>query len=100
VQGGKVVFEDKMLCMPVSVRHLKDHILKGEVVIENNRLTTICASNAILDSDAQKNEWFNKRRSRGRIDGMATITMAVGSATGEMDTDGDGIEISDDYEVC
>lgn len=99
-QGGKVVFEDKMLCMPVSVRHLKDDILKGDVLIENNRLTTICASNAVLDSDAQKNEWFNKRRSRGRIDGMVTIAMAVGSATGEMQSESDGISLDDDYEVC
>jgi phage terminase large subunit-like protein len=98
-QGGKVVFEDKMLCMPVSVRHLKDHILKGDVLIEDNRLTTICASNSVLDSDAQKNEWFNKRRSRGRIDGMVTITMAVGSATGEMESESGGISIPDDYEV-
>lgn len=98
-QGGKVVFEDKMLCMPVSVRHLKDHILKGDVLIENNRLTTICAANAVLDSDAQKNEWFNKRRSRGRIDGMVTIAMAVGSATGEMQSESDGISLDDDYEV-
>ncbi|EBA18390.1 hypothetical phage terminase large subunit [Roseobacter sp. SK209-2-6] len=99
-QGGKVVFEDKMLCMPVSVRHLEDHILKGNVLIDDNRLTTICASNSVLDTDAQKNKWFNKRRSRGRIDGMVTITMAVGSATGEMEATSTGISIPDDYEVC
>ena len=84
-QGGKVVFEDKRLCMPVSIRHLEDHVLNEKLVIERNRLTTICASNTIVNSDAQNNKWFDKRKSRGRIDGMVTIAMAVGSATGEME---------------
>jgi len=85
-QGKKVVFEGKMLCMPVSIRHLEDHILKGTIVIDRNRLTTICASNAVIDADAQKNKAFDKKRSRGRIDGMVTIAMAVGAATGEMES--------------
>lgn len=84
-QGGKVVFEDKMLCMPLSMRHLEDRILKGELVIDRNRLTTICASNAVVRSDAFKNKWFDKNKSRGRIDGMVTIAMAVGSAASQMD---------------
>lgn len=84
-QGGRVVFEDKMLCMPLSMRHLEDRILKGELVIDRNRMTTICASNAVVQSDAFKNKWFHKNRSRGRIDGMVTIAMAVGSAASQMD---------------
>ncbi|MCJ8138596.1 terminase large subunit [Falsirhodobacter halotolerans] len=84
-QGGKVVFEEKMLCMPLSMRHLEDKILKGELVIDRNRLTTICASNAVVQSDAFKNKYFHKNRSRGRIDGMVTIAMAVGSAASQMD---------------
>ena len=74
-----------MLCMPLSMRHLEDRILKGELVIDRNRLTTICASNAVVQSDAFKNKWFHKNRSRGRIDGMVTIAMAVGSAASQMD---------------
>lgn len=84
-QGTKVVFEEKMLCMPVSIRHLEDKILKGEITIERNRLTTICASNTVIVSDAQKNKAFDKKRSRGRIDGMVTIAMAAGSATAAME---------------
>ncbi|MEE4209347.1 MAG: terminase TerL endonuclease subunit [Parvularcula sp.] len=84
-QGKRVVFEGQMLCMPISIRHLEDHILKGTLIIERNRLTTICASNAVLDTDAQKNKAFDKNRSRGRIDGMVTIAMAVGSATSAME---------------
>ena len=55
-------------------------------MIDRNRLTTICASNAVIDADAQKNKAFDKKRSRGRIDGMVTIAMAVGAATGEMES--------------
>lgn len=84
-QGGKVVFEDKMLCMPLSIKHLQDRILKAELVIDRNRLTTICASNAVIQYDAFKNGYFHKNRSRGRIDGMVTIAMAVGSASSQMD---------------
>ncbi|QQM31724.1 terminase [Martelella lutilitoris] len=83
-QGSKVVFEEKMLCMPLSMRHLEDSILRNVVVIDRNRLTTICASNAVVQSDAFKNKWFDKRKSRGRIDGMVTIAMAVGSAASRM----------------
>jgi len=86
-QGKRVVFEEKMLCMPVSIRHLEDHILKGTLKIDAKRLTTICASNAVLDADAQKNKAFAKNRSRGRIDGMVTIAMAVGSATASMEAE-------------
>ena len=84
-QGKRVVFEDKMLCMPKSIERLEDRILNGTVVIDSNQLTTICASNAVIDADAQMNKMFDKKRSRGRIDGMVTIAMAVGSAVSEME---------------
>ncbi|WP_282026849.1 terminase large subunit [Limimaricola cinnabarinus] len=84
-QGGKVVFEERMLCMPHSMRHLEDAILKGALTIDRNRITTICASNAVVQSDAFKNKFFHKNKSRGRIDGMVTIAMAVGSAASNMD---------------
>ena len=40
-----------------------------------------CAANAFVEPDGLGNRMFNKKRSRGRIDGMVTITMAVGGAT-------------------
>jgi phage terminase large subunit-like protein len=83
-QGTRVVFEGKQLCMPVSIRHLEDHILKGTIRIDANRLTDVCASNTVIVSDAQKNKAFDKKKSRGRIDGMVTIAMSVGSAASEM----------------
>ncbi len=77
--------QDKFLYMPTSISQLEDHMLRGSVMIDDNRLTTICASNAVVDQDAMANKMFDKARSRGRIDGIVTIAMAVGSATTSME---------------
>lgn len=84
-QGPRVMFEGKQLCMPVSIRHFEDHILKGTITVDRSRLTDACASNAVIIADAQKNKFYDKNRSRGRIDGLVTIAMSVGSATSEME---------------
>jgi len=86
-QGPRVMIDRPQLCMPVSIRHLEDHILKGTITIDESRLTDICASNTVIVADAQKNKAFDKNRSRGRIDGMVTIAMAVGSASAGMESD-------------
>ena len=85
MQGRQVAFDGKRLCMPKSIIQLEDHMLNGTVRIDNNRLTDICAANAVARADGQANRWFDKDHSRGRIDGMVTICMAVGSATSAME---------------
>jgi phage terminase large subunit-like protein len=90
-QGLRVLFEGKQLCMPVSIRHLEDHILKDTITIDASRMTDICASNTVIQADAQKNKMFEKNKSRGRIDGMVTIAMAVGSATSEIEARGPSV---------
>lgn len=82
-QGKKVVFEDRQLCMPHSITRTEDRILEGpdKIVIDASPVTYSCAANAALDFDGQGNRAFDKVRSRGRIDGMVTTTMAVGAAT-------------------
>lgn len=80
-QGTRVVFEDKQLCMPRSIERLEDMVLEKRIVIDGSPVTYSCAANAHVVSDAQKNRAFDKRRSRGRIDGMVTIAMAAGAAT-------------------
>jgi phage terminase large subunit-like protein len=39
----------------------------------------------MVDSDGQENRCFDKKRSRGRIDGLVTNAMAVGSADAEFE---------------
>jgi len=79
-QGTRVIFEDRQLCMPRSVERLEDRILKGEIVVEASPVTYWCAGNALLIADGMKNRAFDKKRSRGRIDGIVTLAMGVGAA--------------------
>jgi phage terminase large subunit-like protein len=79
-QGTRVVFEDRQYCMPRSVERLEDRILERTIVIDNSPVTYSCAANAALIADGQKNRAFDKKRSRGRIDGLVTIAMGVGAA--------------------
>lgn len=78
-QGTRVMFEDKQLCMPRSVERLEDRVLTHGIVIDSSPVTYMCAANAALIADGQKNRAFDKKRSRGRIDGLVTIAMAVGA---------------------
>jgi hypothetical protein len=80
-QGKRIVFEDRQLCMPRSIERLEDAVLAGNITIDASPVTYACAANALVDSDGQGNRCFDKKRSRGRIDGLVTIAMAVGAAT-------------------
>ncbi len=80
-QGPRIVFEDRQLCMPHSITRTEDAILDQRIVIDDSPVTYSCAANAAIDADGQGNRAFNKKRSRGRIDGMVTTAMAVGAAT-------------------
>lgn len=78
-QGTRVVFVDRALCMPRSIERLEDGILDGSITIDANKVTTMCAANAAVVADAMNNRAFDKKRSRGRIDGMVSIAEAVGA---------------------
>jgi len=80
-QGTKIVFEDRQLCMPHSITRTEDAILDERIIIDSSPVTYSCAANAAIDADGQGNRAFNKKKSRGRIDGMVTTAMAVGAAT-------------------
>jgi phage terminase large subunit-like protein len=80
-QGKRVVFEDRQLCMPRSIERLEDAVLNGNITIDTSPVTYSCAANAQIDSDGQGNRAFDKKRSRGRIDGVVTLAMAAGAAT-------------------
>lgn len=87
--GDKDQSAEQFLYMPKSITQLEDTMLNDGIVIDENKLTTICASNTVVDADAMGNRMFDKNRSRGRIDGMVTIAMAVGSATAAMEASDD-----------
>jgi phage terminase large subunit-like protein len=80
-QGRAGLHSERQLWMPRSVQALEDLILADGITIEASGLTTWCSGNATLVSDGQGNRFFDKKRSRGRIDGMVALAMAVGAAT-------------------
>jgi phage terminase large subunit-like protein len=84
-QGTRIVFVERALCMPKSIEALEDAILDGDIVIDRSPVTGMCASNAIVVSDAMNNRAFDKKRSRGRIDGIVTIAMSVGASAAELE---------------
>ena len=79
-QGKRVMFEDRQYCMPRSIERLEDRILKKTITIDHSPVTYSCAANAALDEDGMNNRAFDKKRSRGRIDGLVTIAMGAGAA--------------------
>lgn len=85
-QGTRVIFEDKQLCMPRSIERLEDAILHKRITVDNSPVTYSCAANAALIEDGMKNRAFDKKRSRGRIDGLVTLAMATGAATVTIDS--------------
>lgn len=82
-QGTRITFVERSLCMPKSIEKLEDCILNGAVTIDSSPVTTMCASNAIVVSDPMNNRAFDKKRSRGRIDGMVSIAQGVGASFSE-----------------
>lgn len=81
-QGTRVVFEDRQHCMPRSIERFEDRILQGTIVIDRSPVTYSCAANAALIEDGMKNRAFDKKKSRGRIDGIVTGAMGAGAADG------------------
>lgn len=80
MQGLRVMLDKPQHCMPQSIERLEDRILKKTITIENSPVTYSCAANAALIEDGMKNRAFDKKRSRGRIDGLVTIAMGAGAA--------------------
>jgi phage terminase large subunit-like protein len=93
-QGNKVAYEDRQLVMPRSIERLEDRILTERITIAHSPVTYACAANAQMLPDGQGNRAFDKRRSRGRIDGIVTIAMAVGAATNDL-KEGEAVDMSD-----
>lgn len=94
-QGPRVLFAEKSLCMPRSIEKFEDAILNRTIVIDENKVTLMCAGNAMIDADRFNNRAFDKKRSRGRIDGMVAIAMAVGAAHSELEVKGIGLSVFD-----
>ena len=63
---------------------LESELLNSRVRHGGNPVMTMCAANAVVDTDPAGNRKLNKAKSTGRIDGMVALAMALGVQGEEM----------------
>lgn len=76
------------LLMPRSVEVLEQAVQDNSLEILPNPVLAWNSASAVLEMDAKGNRIFQKRKSTGRIDGIVSLAMAMGLASGN-DDDGD-----------
>ncbi len=75
-----VEFGQGFQSMSPALRELESDILNGKVAHGNHPVLTMCAANAVVQSDPAGNRKLTKEKSRGRIDGMVALAMMRGAA--------------------
>jgi phage terminase large subunit-like protein len=66
--------------MSPALRHLESLLLNAKIRHGNHPILTMCAANAVVKSDEAGNRKLDKKRSRGRIDGMQALAMCCAVA--------------------
>ena len=66
--------------MSPALRDLETEILNERLVHDGHPVLTMCAANAVVMSDPAGNRKLAKHKSRGRIDGMVALAMAMSVA--------------------
>jgi phage terminase large subunit-like protein len=66
--------------MTPALRTLESLLLDSKLMHGNNPVLRMCAANAVVKTDEVGNRKLDKKRSRGRIDGMVALAMAVAMA--------------------
>lgn len=62
------------------LREVEGLFLEGRVRHGGHPVLSMCAHNAIAESDSKGNRYLDKKKSTGRIDGMTALVMAIGAA--------------------
>jgi phage terminase large subunit-like protein len=75
-----VEFGQGFKSMSPALRDLESLILNRKLRHGNHPVLTMCAANATIERDPAGNRKLSKKRSRGRIDGMIALAMAIGAA--------------------
>ncbi|HLF12785.1 MAG TPA: terminase TerL endonuclease subunit, partial [Gammaproteobacteria bacterium] len=65
--------------MSPALDSLESELLNGRIRHGGNPIMTMCAANAVIDTDAAGNRKLNKAKSTGRIDGMVALAMTMNS---------------------
>lgn len=69
--------------MSPALRHLEAEILNSRLAHGNHPVLTMCAANAVVQTDPAGNKKLAKNKSSGRIDGMVALAQAMGVAVSE-----------------
>jgi phage terminase large subunit-like protein len=75
-----VEFGQGFQSMSPALRDLEGEILNGRIAHGGHPVLSMCAANAVVQSDPASNRKLAKHKSTGRIDGMIALTMAIGAA--------------------
>lgn len=73
-------FGQGFVSMSPALRTLETILLNSKMRHGNNPVLTMCAANSVVRSDEAGNRKLDKKRSRGRIDGMVALAMACAVA--------------------
>ena len=74
-------FGQGFVSMSPALRTLESFILNEKICHGSHPLLNMCAANAVVKMDEAGNRKLDKKRSRGRIDGMVALAMAAGVAS-------------------
>jgi phage terminase large subunit-like protein len=66
-----------------ALRDLESALLSRKICHGNHPVLTMCAANAVVTTDPAGNRKLDKKRARGRIDGMVALDMALAVAATE-----------------
>lgn len=79
-----VGFGQGFVSMSPALRSLETLLLNGKIAHGMHPVLTMCAANTVTQSDPAGNRKLSKSRSRGRIDGIVALAMAVGTGATEL----------------
>lgn len=82
-----VPFGQGTLSMTPALRDLEARLLNRQLRHGANPVLTMCAHNAKVEGDSGARK-FDKKRARGRIDGMVALAMAIGVMPQAVEDDG------------
>lgn len=83
LEGDNAIFApfgQGMQSMSPALRDLESVILTGDLLHGGHPVLTMCAANAVVQMDPAGNRKLAKHKSRGRIDGMVALAMAMSVA--------------------
>jgi phage terminase large subunit-like protein len=75
-----VEFGQGFVSMSPALRTFESLLLNGRIRHGDHKVLTMCAGNAVVQKDPAGNRKLNKAGSRGRIDGMVSLAMALSIA--------------------